>query len=299
MAIASRAAAREREMGEDLRQAGGMGSESSRSRNPQPQGLFFFDELEAPVVGGIDGPQAIDPTIQQVCNSAYAATRLEGESEMLLVDTGTKDNVTGRAFIEKQDAAAPKGHPTIWKRLPKPKQLAGVGNGTQKCTFSATVHGVDDQGRINSYTSQVIDSDPVAEESSELPALYGMDPMARRNTFVGTRQGVLHEVPAGLEDQVIWPIGTVHRQCTRAPSGHLMLPLGKGAKVRVTKVKEDGKSVAESQFLKRKLRREERHNQSVSALDQLESQSEAQSLQQSSVIRTCPKSPQSQYRHKG
>ncbi len=219
-AIAEHTAAREKEMGEDLRQAEGMGSESSRS-----QGLSRFDELEAPVVGGIDGPQAIDPTIQQVCNSAYAATRLEGEREMLLVDTGTKDNVTGRAFIEKQDAAAPKGHPTIWKRLPKPKQLAGVGNGTQKCTFSATVHGVDDQGRVNSYTSQVIDSDP--EESSELPALYGMDPMASRNTFVGTRKGVLHEVPAGLEDQIGWPVGTVHRKCTRAPSGHMLLPFGK------------------------------------------------------------------------
>ena len=169
--------------------------------------------------------------------------------------------------------------------------------GTKRCTFSATVHGVDDKGRLNSYTSRMIDSDPVAEVSSDLPALYGMDPMARRNTFVGTRQGVLHEVPAGLEGQVIWPIGTVHRQCTRAPSGHLMLPLGKGAKVRVTKVKEDCKSVAENEFLKRRLRREERHNQSGCALDQLESQPEAQSMQQGSVIRTCPKSPQSQYRH--
>ena len=298
MAIASRAAARKREMGEDLRQAGGMGSESSRSRNPQPQGLFYFDELEAPVVGGIDGPQAIDPTIQQVCNSAYAATRLEGEREMLLVDTGTKDNVTGRAFIEKQDAAAPKGHPTIWKRLPKPKQLAGVGKGTKKCTFSATVHGVDDKGRINSYTSQVIDSDPVAEESSELPALYGMDPMASRNTFVGTRKGVLHEVPAGLEDQIGWPVGTVHRKCTRAPSGHMMLPFGKGASYSVTE--EPAMSVAEKEFLKEwRIRREERHNQSGGALDDLESQIEARLMQQRSGIRTCPKSPQSQYRHKG
>ncbi len=155
-------------------------------------------------------------------------TRLKEGGEALLVDTGSKDNLTGGAFIKRQEAAAPKGHPTIWKRLPEPKQLSGVGNGIKKCTYSATVHGIDDKGKINSFTSPVIDKDPETGESSEVPALYGREPMAKRNTFVGTRHGFLHEVPDGKEDQIIWPPGTVHRRCEVSPSGHLMLPLGKG-----------------------------------------------------------------------
>jgi len=141
------------------------------------------------------------------------------------VDTGSKGSLTGGAFVARQSKAAPKGHPTKWKRLDKPKVLSGVGDGTKQCTWSATVHGVDKMGKVCSYTAPVIDPDSGTDEPSAVPPLYGLIPMAERNTFMGTRHGVLHEVPEGMEDQIVWPKGTIHRRCIKAPSGHWMIPL--------------------------------------------------------------------------
>ena len=143
---------------------------------------------------------------------SHASTRLPDGKEGLLIDTGSRGSLTGGAFIARQSKAAPKGHPTKWERLDKPKLLSGVGDGTKKCTWSATVHGVDRKGYVVSYTAPVIDADDDGELSA-VPPLYGLFPMAERNTFMGTRAGVLHEVPEGMEDQIIWPKGTIHRRC--------------------------------------------------------------------------------------
>ena len=59
----------------------------------------------------------------------HSATRLEGE-EGLLIDTGSKDNLTGSDFVERQTYQASRyGYDTTWQKLTKPKILAGVGKG--------------------------------------------------------------------------------------------------------------------------------------------------------------------------
>ena len=47
--------------------------------------------------------------------------------------------------------------------------------------------------------------------------------MSKLNVFFGTRQGTFTMVPDGQENHIIWPEGTKHYQCVKAPSGHWLL----------------------------------------------------------------------------
>ncbi len=62
-------------------------------------------------------------------------------------------------------------------------------------------------------------------DGQAIPAIYGMDPMRDKNTFIGTKTGTLHQVPPGMENHIIWPEGTWTIQGVVSPSGHLMLPI--------------------------------------------------------------------------
>ena len=150
----------------------------------------------------------------------HSATRLDG-MEGLLVDTGSRDNLTGGAFVERQsEQAKMHGHHTQWEKLTKPKLLSGVGRGQEECTHQATVPGALQEGDLATYKATVLQG-----EAAPVPPLYGLDPMAERNTFVGTRTGYLHEVPIGMEHLIRWPQGTVHRRCVKTRSGHWCLPV--------------------------------------------------------------------------
>ena len=150
----------------------------------------------------------------------HSANRLEG-MEGLLVDTGSKDNLTGGAFVERQSEQAKRhGHLTRWEKLTKPKLLSGVGRGQEECTHQATVPGALQEGDLAVYKATVLQG-----EAAPVPRLYGLEPMAERNTFVGTRTGYLHEVPIGMEHLIRWPQGTVHRRCVKTRSGHWCLPV--------------------------------------------------------------------------
>ena len=100
--------------------------------------------------------------------------------------------------------------------------MSGVGKGVQQCTREALIHGVVAEGYLITYQA------PVLEESGKaVPGLYGLDPMADRNTYVGTATGKLHMIPPGTDDQIIWPKGTKTLSCVKSRSGHWMLPISK------------------------------------------------------------------------
>ncbi len=79
--------------------------------------------------------------------------------------------------------------------------------------------------------------------------------MARENTFIGTKTGTLHMVPDGKEDEILWPMGTKHRQCIKSPSGHWMLRVSRWDKPKSTSqpkhafpVEEDNPQVIVTSF---------------------------------------------------
>ena len=47
--------------------------------------------------------------------------------------------------------------------------------------------------------------------------------MAKNNVYFGTRKGTFTMIPEGSDDKIVWPPGTRHFQCQKAPSGHWLL----------------------------------------------------------------------------
>jgi hypothetical protein len=133
----------------------------------------------------------------------HTSTRLPSGEEGLLVDCGAVDNLSGLNFILRQTAAAKThGLPTVWEKLAVPKRMAGVGKTTEVCTHQAGVYCILQNGTVLVYTAPVIPPDSVTGEPSTLPPLYGLNSMAEKNTYMGTRNGVLAQVPDGKEEEI-------------------------------------------------------------------------------------------------
>ena len=58
---------------------------------------------------------------------------------------------------------------------------------------------------------------------SSVPPLVGLEMMSRNNVYFGTRRGTFTMIPEGTDDKIIWPKGTPHIDCVKAPSGHCLL----------------------------------------------------------------------------
>ena len=161
---------------------------------------------------------------QRVKLTYHTATRLLNGKEGLLVDCGAVWDLAGSEHVRRQSAAAlPRGFPTQWSELDKPRQMSGVGKGAVTCSHQATEHGVIETGELITYSPTVVPPDPVTGEPSQLPALYGLNSMAAENVYMGTKNGLMALVPDGADDQIVWPPGTRFRQCEKAPSGHWIL----------------------------------------------------------------------------
>jgi len=62
----------------------------------------------------------------------HSEATLEGEEEGILVDTGSRGNLTGLDFITRQTNQSQKrGLTTQWVNLEKPKTMGGVGKGVE------------------------------------------------------------------------------------------------------------------------------------------------------------------------
>ena len=152
----------------------------------------------------------------------HSSARLSGE-EGLLIDTGSLGHVQGLKFVERQTAdAAQHGNHTQWKNLDKIKTMSGIGEGVEHCTRSAKVFGCVAEGDVIEYEAPVLEG-----TGAEVPPLYGLEPMARDNVYFGTRTGVMHRIPEGTDDQIVFPPGTKTIKCSKAKSGHWMLPISK------------------------------------------------------------------------
>ena len=120
----------------------------------------------------------------------------------------------------------------MWSQLTHPKRMAGVGKTTETCTHQAGVYGVSDAGDLMIYTAPVVPPDSETGAPSLLPPLYGLVSMAECNAFMGTRHGLLAQVPDGAESQIVWPPGTKFIQCRKAPSGHWLMVVSNWHKLK-------------------------------------------------------------------
>jgi hypothetical protein len=147
----------------------------------------------------------------------HSSTRLEGDEEGVIPDTGAVDDITGSEYVERQDAASRKhGMKVEYEDLAHPKGVAGVGGRDRVCTQRAKIPCPLADGSMMKYCPAVI-------PQSDVPPLMGNDTMSRLNVYFGTRKGTFTMIPEGSDDQIIWPPGTKHIQCVKAPSRHWLL----------------------------------------------------------------------------
>ena len=93
------------------------------------------------------------------------------------------DNLTGLDFVKRQTVASrAHGFDTQWEVLNKPKRMSGVGDAAKTCTHQALVYGVLENGELISYAAPVIPDGPC--DTSPVPPLYGLNSMAKENTYM-------------------------------------------------------------------------------------------------------------------
>jgi len=179
--------------------------------------MFSWEEGDVPgyiVSTGIGEEELSTPSIGVYHTSTTQIPGFEG----MLVDTGAVEKVSGIETVQRMDEVARMhGEKVTWEPLPRAKHFAGVGDKAKTCTHSATIPGMLETGERMDTTVPVIPGSPSP------PFLYGLKAMAEENTYMGTANGLMALVPAGCDDQIVWPQGTKFRQCRKAPSGHWIL----------------------------------------------------------------------------
>lgn len=146
----------------------------------------------------------------------HTSTRILGH-EGLLPDTGAVKDLSGSEFVERQATeAAMHGYQTVYQELPNPQGVSGVGGQDKVCKRKAELPGCLLDGTVIKYCPTII-------PESSVPPLVGLDTMGANNVYFGTKLGTFTMIPEGTDDKIIWPPGTKHLQCVKAPSGHWLL----------------------------------------------------------------------------
>jgi len=117
-------------------------------------------------------------------------------------------------------------------RLPKPMKVAGVGNGTNKAEWELHVPialgDTEENVLLHEYRVPV-----VGDSGKELPALLGLQSLARQNCVLEMAPGNEHlTLPGPGGYSINWSPGTVRYKLEQSPSGHLILPCDEFDKVK-------------------------------------------------------------------
>ena len=115
--------------------------------------------------------------------------------------------------------------PVAEKIHPKPIEVCGVGNGTQRAVWKSKIPiAVTTQdGKAIEQVFEV----PVLEgqEGADVPALLGLRSMRAKNAVLEMAPGrEMLTFPGPGDYKVEWPPGTVHIPLEIAPSGHYVIP---------------------------------------------------------------------------
>ena len=170
---------------------------------------------------------------QQPDGYYHASTQLPGGIPSIMVDVGAWTNLAGKVIARKiAQVAIGSGLKPEQKKMNIPFQIMGVGNGSQACTWETKLPICIDDGEGGS-TVHYFETPTVDGTGGDIPALLGL-------RSISGKQGVL-ETAAGKEKlsfpgpggySITWSPGTQHLPLQRAPSGHLVVPLGDFSKIK-------------------------------------------------------------------
>ena len=157
----------------------------------------------------------------------HQSTVLPGHNA-LLIDPGAHTNLVGLRWVQQMQAKAQQaGRVPSQSRLQEPLTVQGVGQGTQRCTWSismpiCTPCIVDGQETIaqHAYESPIVDG-----SGADLPALLGLKSLRAKSAILvlSDRDEDLRMILPGPGGVDIEATGAVEYPLTVAPSGHLLL----------------------------------------------------------------------------
>ena len=155
----------------------------------------------------------------------HVRAALSGGRRGILVDTGAHDNLAGASWIREQaHEAAKHGLKSTQNLLNQPKNVAGVGHGSQTAKFSVKVPTIfkDEKGRVHcdTYTAPALEG-PAGDN---MPALLGAKSLRRNEAIIDCGKGKIHfPGPGGVRMEL--PPGTTTCNMEISASGHWFIPV--------------------------------------------------------------------------
>ena len=147
----------------------------------------------------------------------HTQVRLKDGRESLLVDIGAVENLAGRSWVDRTAEHAQKaGQGCSWQKLKKLLSVEGVGQQANHATEAVTMPICLEDGMLGTFHTAVV-------EGSELPALFGLNSLARQRAIIDTYHRQLVFVGQGGYKIQLSP-GSRSYKLHQAPTGHLLLP---------------------------------------------------------------------------
>ena len=159
----------------------------------------------------------------------HASTQLPDGQLSILVDVGAWTNLTGKKIARAMaQVALGAGYPPAQWRMDTPLQIAGIGSGAQDCNWETRLPICIADSEGGSESVHHFETPTVEGAGENLPALLGLKSISHKQGVLETAAGkerLSFPGPGGYEIQ--WSPGTEHFDLKSAPSGHLVIPLGK------------------------------------------------------------------------
>ena len=152
----------------------------------------------------------------------HATTQLPNGRLSIIIDPGAWTNLCGLKFArELTKRASEHDHKVVQKRMTRPLDVQGVGNGSQRCEWeiSCPIAVPSDEGtsRIHKITAPIVQG-----TGADLPGLLGLRSLEHERALLDCGNRVLHLVGKG-EVQIQLPPGSTSIPLQKAPSGHLVM----------------------------------------------------------------------------
>ena len=169
------------------------------------------------------GSQSHPPHNHTTTTVYHTDTRLPDGRPSLLIDPGSRGNLSGSAWMMVGGELALKaGLRPRQTRRKAPLTIRGVGHGNQQCHYDCcqplALRRLDGSYVSGNYTAPTVDH-------SELPALLGNQTLRNMRAIIDFGRMQLHTLGPG-EATISLPNGSESFQLEESPSGHMVLPCG-------------------------------------------------------------------------
>eukprot|EP00971_Amphidinium_carterae_P350439 6491542-Amphidinium_carterae.2 len=202
---------------EHLRAACPKNTQTYMQENTPDHGAYWHVEVAA------EGEETTDTHLDEwlsfvVFSCYHSQVRLKEGREGILLDIGAVKNLCGDKWLQRVTALAnTHGHGVSVADMKQSMKVQGVGTGCSETHEQCVVPLALSDGSRATYTAPIV-------RDSELPALWGLEGLARQRAVIDTANNKLYlPGPGGLK--ISASPGSRVLNLERAASGHLLLPV--------------------------------------------------------------------------